>query len=162
MTYKKIRKNPAQFLSLTGFEITIFDELVKDFEVEFNEYITHFTFEGKPRQRIYSRRKNSTLAGIDQMLLFILIYLKTNPLQEHHAAFFGMTQPKANMLIHILIPLLRKTLKRIKQLPQRDASRLEEVLKNQPNVLLDGTERPIQKPSDREIADEHYSGKKNS
>ncbi|HEY5536127.1 MAG TPA: transposase family protein [Ignavibacteria bacterium] len=34
--------------------------------------------------------------------MFLLIYLKTNPLQEHHAASFGITQPQANILIHLL------------------------------------------------------------
>jgi hypothetical protein len=42
----------------------------------------------------------------------LLIYFKTNPLQEHYAASFGIIQPKANILIHLLSDLLRKALKR--------------------------------------------------
>ncbi|KAA6324104.1 hypothetical protein EZS27_026532 [termite gut metagenome] len=66
------------------------------------------------------------------------------------------------MFIHLFIPLLQKTLKRLGELPARKASEVEELLKNYDDVLLDGTERPIQKPSDNERADEYYSGKKNS
>ncbi|KAA6304191.1 hypothetical protein EZS27_044165, partial [termite gut metagenome] len=62
------------------------------------------------------------------------------------AASFGMTQPKANMYIHLFIPLLEKTLKRLGELPTRKASLVAELVKNYSNVLLDGTERPIQRP----------------
>jgi hypothetical protein len=40
-----------------------------------------FTLEGKPRQnRTYSLYKNSILPTMEDKLLFILNYLKTNPL----------------------------------------------------------------------------------
>ena len=162
MNYNKIRNNQGQFLSLTGFSVENFDLLSQDFSVDFQEYVTSYTYYGKPRLRLYKPRKPSILPSIEEKLFFILIFLKTNPLQEHHAANFGITQPKANMLIHLLLPLLRKTLRRLGELPERKASRLLEILKEQTDVLLDGTERPIQRPSDYELADEHYSGKKNS
>jgi len=73
-----------------------------------------------------------------------------------------MTQPQADMLIHLLVPLLRKTLRRLGALPERKASRLSGILKGAADVLLDGTERPIQRPADYEMADDHYSGKQNS
>ena len=162
LNYKKIRNNPSQFLSLTGLSVEEFDLLSQDFSVEFQEYVTCYTYYGKPRLRLYKPRKTSTLPSIEEKLFFILIFLKTNPLQEHHASNFGITQPKANMLIHLLLPLLRKTLRHLGELPERKASRLLEILKEQTDVLLDGTERPIQRPSDYELADEHYSGKKNA
>jgi len=40
--------------------------------------------------------------------MFLLINLKTNPLQEHHAASFGITQSKAHILIHLLSCLLKR------------------------------------------------------
>jgi hypothetical protein len=162
LKYRKIRRNPAQFVSLTGLTIVEFDALVKDFEVDVKEYLSRFTFEGKPRIRVYKPRKTSVLPTTKDKLFFTLIFMKNNPLQESHAAMFEMTQPKANMLIHTLVPLLRKTLKRLEELPERRASRISYLLENQPDVLLDGIERPIQRPSDYELADEHYSGKKNS
>jgi hypothetical protein len=55
--------------------------------------------------------------------------MKTNPLQEHHAANFGITQPKANMYIRLFIPLLQKTLKRLEKLSAREALQGKEPLK---------------------------------
>jgi hypothetical protein len=147
---------------LTGLTVAQFDALAQDFEVDVIDHLSRFTFEGKPRIRVHKPRKTSTLPTIKDKLFFTLIFMKNNPLQECHAAMFSMSQPQANMLIHTFVPLLRKTLKRLGELPERRASRLGYLLENQSDVLLDGTERPIQRPSDHEVADEHYSGKKNS
>ncbi len=48
----KVRRNPVQFLSLTGFNPDEFDELALEFRNEWEQYSNHFTLEGKPRQRI--------------------------------------------------------------------------------------------------------------
>lgn len=162
MDYNKIKNNELQFRSLTGLSTVEFEELSVDFSIDFEEFISRYTFEGKERVRVYKPRKTSSLPTIDDKLLFLLIFMKTNPLQEHHAASFGITQPKANMYLHLLIPLLRKTLNRLGELPQRNSSHLRAILKDNQDVLLDGTERPIQKPSDYQTADQYYSGKKNS
>jgi len=159
---EKIRKNPAQFLSLTGFTTEEFDELALEFRVEWEEYSSHFTIEGKPRRRMALPRKTSVLPGFHDKLLFILVYLKTFPLQELQAATFSMTQPQANMWIHLLGPILRKTLKRLKEIPERDSQKLELLLKDCPDVLLDGVERSIQRPLDSERQEACYSGKKNA
>jgi len=94
--------------------------------------------------------------------LFILVYLKTFPLQELQAATFSMTQPQANFWIHLLSPVLRKTLKRLKELPGRNNQKLELLLKDCPDVLLDGVERNIQRPLNSELQQDCYSGKKNA
>jgi hypothetical protein len=71
-----------------------------------------------------------------------------------------MTQPKANMLIHRLSDILRKTLKRLGELPYRNEYHLGHLLKSCQHVLLDGAERPIVCPKDAERQKTHYSGKK--
>ena len=158
----KLRKNPAQLLSLTGFTTEEFDELALEFRIEWDQYSDHFTLDGKPRQRTALPRKTSVLPGYQDKLLFILVYLKTFPLQELQAATFSMTQPQANFWIHLLSPVLRKTLKRLKELPGRDNQKLELLLKDCPDVLLDGVERNIQRPVDQEQQQDCYSGRKNS
>ena len=48
-------------------------------------------------------------------------------------------------------------------LPERKIGTVEELLELFPGVkdlFIDGTERPIQRPKDREKQKEHYSGKK--
>ena len=162
MKYSKIIENELQFRSLTGLSSSEFASLSSDFRVEFEEFISKYTFEGKERLRRYKPREISSLPMIEDKLFFTLVFMKTNPLQEHYAACFGITQPKANMFIHLFIPLLRKTLSRLGELPKRNPYQLEQLLKNYDDILLDGTERPIQRPLDYQTADEHYSGKKNS
>jgi hypothetical protein len=158
----KVRKNPVQFLSLTGFSPDEFDELSLEFRNEWEEYSKHFTLEGKPRQRIALPQGKSILPGVQDKLLFILVYLKTFPLQELQAATFSMNQPQANFWIHLLSPILGKTLKRLKEIPERNNQKLDQLLKDCPDVLLDGVERSIQRPLNPEQQQDCYSGKKNS
>ncbi len=56
MKYRKIKRNPQQFLSLTGLEIAEFEALSKEFEVDLNNYLSKFTFLGKERIRVYKPR----------------------------------------------------------------------------------------------------------
>jgi hypothetical protein len=70
-----------------------FNDLLPNFKVEWDDYIDCFTLEGKLRLRRSYARVDSILPKIADKLMFLLIYLKTNPLQEHHAASFGITQP---------------------------------------------------------------------
>ena len=59
-----------------------------------------------------------------------------------------MTQPQANRWIHLLSDILRRTLKTLGELPDRNSKRLIHILQGCEEVLLDGTERPIQRPLD--------------
>jgi len=92
-------------------------------------------------------------------LLFILVYLKTFSLRELQAITLSMTLPQANFWIHLLSPILLKTLKRLKELPERNNQKLELLLKGCSGVLLDGVERNIRQPLGPEQQDASYSGK---
>ena len=83
-------------------------------------------------------------------------------MQEYHGATFGMTQPQCNEWIHLLSEILVKTLKSIGELPDRNSQRMQYVLQSCQDVLLDGTERPIQRPQAEDRQKSCYSGKKNS
>jgi hypothetical protein len=100
---------------LTGLSPAEFEELSADFSFELEAYMSEYTFEGKERVRLYKPRKRSSLPTVEDKLFFILVFMKTNPLQEHHAASFGMTQPKANVhpFIHTLTSENAKTFRRI-------------------------------------------------
>ena len=64
--------------------------------------------------------------------------------------------------IHLLSDILRRTLKTLGELPDRNSKRLIHILQGCEEVLLDGTERPIQRPLDEDRQSACYSGKKNS
>ena len=162
MKYDKLKKNPQQFLSLTGFSIEDFESFLPAFKYQWDEYFSRFTLNGKERQRASYNRKNSQLPLIEDKLLFILSYLKNNPLQEYHGATYNMTQPQCNEWIHRLADILFKTLKSLSELPDRNPLRIKDLLEQCENVLLDGVERPIERPQDSDRQKSCYSGKKNS
>jgi len=162
MKYDKVKKNPVQLLSLTGFTVEEFESLLLTFKYEWDAYYSHYTLKGKVRERISYGRKTGLLPMISDKLLFLLSYLKNNPLQEYHGATFGMTQPQCNAWIHLLSGILVKTLKTLGELPDRNSLRMQRVLSECKDVLLDGTERPIQRPVDSDRQKSCYSGKKNA
>jgi len=160
--YDKVKKNQAQILSLTGFTVEEFESLLPTFKLKWEEYYSHFTLKGKVRERISYGRRTGVLPMVSDKLLFLLSYLKTNPLQEYHGATFGMTQPQCNRWIHLLSDILVKTLKTLGELPDRNSLRMQRVLQGCKVILLDGTERPIQRPGDWDRQKSCYSGKKNA
>jgi hypothetical protein len=161
-TYQNLKRKEAQFQSVTGLSLTCFDALFLYFEVQWAKYIFRYTIAGKERirpQRVY---KNKVFEDVQSMLVFILYYLKNNCLQESQAAMFGMNQPQANIWIHLLKNILLETLKSCHCLPCRDFESLQKFLAEGQDVFIDGSERPIPRPSDDDLQKEYYSGKKNA
>lgn len=156
MDYEKIRLNTAQFLSLTSLSIDEFDELLLLFSLEWDTFINKKTLNGKVRLRKYRPRQREVLADTAHKLFFILTYFKHNSVQEMLAASFGLTQDMCNKWIHILSPLVEKSLKKYQA--SRNSAALEEKLCESDTYLIDATERPIERPkTDQET---YYSGKK--
>jgi hypothetical protein len=160
--YEKYAQKPTEFLSLTGYTRTEFDDLLPQFDIHFKERMKAYCLDGKSRgKRKYSDYKNSPLPTIADKLFFILNYLKTHNLQMVQGTYFGISQPKANQWIHTLHPVLNQTLATLGELPARYMEAMEF---DEEDILYfhDGTERPIQRPTDEHVQKEFYSGKKNS
>jgi hypothetical protein len=88
--------------------------------------------------------------------------LKTYPLQEVIAYSFGITQGTANTLIHQLSHILKVTFSALGYVPARiteDIIKRLQLEETQP-YAIDGTERPIVRPSNNEVQEMFYSGKK--
>ncbi len=73
-----------------------------------------------------------------------------------------MGQPQAHEWIHRLTNILNQALGEEQHLPERNPRQLSEVLAacEELEFLIDGTERPINRPQDSAKRKEHYSGKK--
>ena len=165
MTYDELSKNERDFLAMTGYTVEEFSELLIYFEEIFVKYMNEYTLDGFRREnRRYTNYKNCPLPTIEDKLLFILVYLKTNPLQTYHARMFGMTQPKANRWIHTLHTVLNLTLAHIEELPARPGEEVEVFSSmGEENIYWhDGTERTINRPQDSQEQKEYQSGKKKS
>ena len=91
----------------------------------------------------------------------VLVYFRLYLTQEVLGFLFGFGQPQANDWIHWLTPILNAALGDEMQLPARQPADLEQVLKACPELqfILDGTERPIQRPKDPQRRKDFYSGR---
>lgn len=137
-----------------------FEELSEFFEQTWQQYIRQYTLEGKPRKRRTGVRNDTVLRTAEERLLFILYHLKGNCIQQLIGITFEMTQAQVSLRIKLLSKLLRDTLERQGFLPKRKVEQLKKVLEKESTILLDATEREIQRPADKDVQKEYYSGKK--
>lgn len=162
--YQAYSEKPNEFLALTGYTIEEFEALLPYFAHSFEDRMRHYRLDGKPRgKRPYVAYRNSPLPTPEDKLFFILSYLKTNNLQTVQGALFGLSQPKANLWIHCLHPVLNQALQAAGELPVRQMT--DVAFAHEEEVALyfhDGTERPIPRPTDATEQRDFYSGKKNS
>src|SRR6476660_1442136 len=116
----------------------------------------------QPRKRQKGGGRKPLLLSDADRLLFILFYFKVYPLQAVQAFFYSISQVQACEWIHRLTPTLNQALGFEKQLPARKAADVTQVLRLCPGLefIIDGTERPIQRPKDKARQKEYYSGKK--
>lgn len=159
--YKQYAEKATDFLALTGYTHPEFEALLPRFCRRFHAWMSRHRLDGHPRgKRQYSDYTNSPLATMEDKLLFILHYLKSNNLQTVQGALFGMSQPKANMWIHCLHPILNRTLADAGELPARQRADVAFDAQEDTLYFHDGTERPIQRPGDPDQQRAYYSGKK--
>lgn len=163
MNYLALREKPRQFLALTSLEVAEFEELLTDFAPAWERYHRWHTLEGKVRQfAAHRERPNAVLAGSDVKLFFLLTYLKSNSLQQHQAASFGISQARVSQLATVLLAVLNQVLARRGLLPVRDGEQLAQRLADHPEPVFayDGVERGIPRNRDYEGQSEEYSAKK--
>ena len=90
---------------MTGLTEAEFMALLPHFEQAFVVSMQDRTIDGQPRtSRRYSTYATCPLPTTADKLLFILTYLKQNPIQEVQGQLFGMSQSNANKWIHLLPP----------------------------------------------------------
>ena len=163
LNYARLAQRPISFQNLTGLKATAFARLVVAFAYAYEDALDAADAKRQqPRQRRRGGGRKATLLTIEDRLLFILFYFKFYPTQEALGFFFGLSQGQANQWIHRLTPVLKQALGYEKQLPARQPAGVEQILVTCSGLefIIDGTERPIQRPKDRERQREVYSGKK--
>jgi hypothetical protein len=164
INYKTLSSQPRPFLALTGLTTAEFRDLLPAFERAYDRaYPPDRTGTGQPRQRWPGGGRHGALPGGEDKLLFVLVYLKTYPLQVVLGQLFGISTSQANYWLHHLLPVLRSALDDLGVLPERDGGRLGRRLAEPQAVrvvIIDGTERRRQRPKKAEKQALHYSGKK--
>jgi hypothetical protein len=164
LTYAILQDRPREFLAATGLTYDEFARVLPAFAAAYTVlYPPDKTWAGKVRQRQSGGGAKGILSQMEDKLLFILIYQKTNPLQTMHGLQFDLSQPQTHYWIHHLLPVLQHALATLGVAPERDASRVATsplALEGAPDGVLDGTERRRQRPTDAAQQKELYSGKK--
>jgi hypothetical protein len=115
------------------------------------------------RQRALGGGRKATLKTMEEKLLYILLYCKCYPTFDLLSVLFNFDRSCAHDWVHRLLPILETTLGEKQVLPIRKLSSMAEFIERFPEVkevIIDGTERPVQRPKDPERQTEHYSGKK--
>ena len=94
--------------------------------------------------------------------MFILFYFRQYPTQEVQGFLFGLGQPQANRWVHRLTTVLNQALGEEQHLPERNPRQLEEVLAAcvELEFIIDGTERPINRPQEPVKRKEHGAWEK--
>jgi hypothetical protein len=164
VTYTELRSDRKRLLALTGLTLPEFELLLPAFARAYESlYPPNRTLTGRPRQRSPGAGRTAVLAGPEQKLLFLLVYLKTYPLQVVLAELFGLSPARVNHWLHRLLPVLREALDDLGVLPERDPQAFARTPTPPPERtrrIIDGTERRRQRPKNPEKQRAHYSGRK--
>ena len=164
VNYKTLSTQPRPFLAMTGLTLAEFRDLLVAFETAYEQaHPADQTAAGQPRQRYPGGGRPSALPSGADKLLFVLVYLKTYPLQVVLGQLFSISTSQANYWLHHLLPVLRSALDDLGVLPERDGQRLARRAgqpKGSQALIIDGSERRRERPKQAEKQALHYSGKK--
>jgi hypothetical protein len=129
LRFADLQTRPTEILDLTSLTLAEFQPLVPPFEAAFQAHMTDWRLDGQPRTaRRYTTYQNCPLPTPEDRLLFILVYLKTYPLQVVQGRLFGMGQSKAHQWIHVLLVVLHATRRLQGDAPTRSLTALAQRL----------------------------------
>jgi Helix-turn-helix of DDE superfamily endonuclease len=121
-SYEAVTQRAGSLQAMTGLTQQEFEALLPHFEHALVAYLQDRTIDGQPRtSRRYSTYDNCPLPTTADKQLFILTYVKQNPIQAVQGQLFGMSQSNANKWIHLLHAVLHYALAHQKLLPARNA-----------------------------------------
>jgi hypothetical protein len=120
-----LQTRPTAVLELTSLTLEAFQQVVPPFAAAFQAHMAAWRLDGQPRTaRRYTTYQNCPLPTPEDRLLFLLVYLKTYPLQVVQGRLFGMGQSKAHQWIHVLLVALQATRRALGDTPTRSVTEL--------------------------------------
>lgn len=159
MNLERILSSERTTQAVLGVSRREFEALAPGMEQGYLEHLA-----AKPgRERSVGAGPKGKLHNGRLKLLFILFYLKVYPTFDLISVFFDIDRGQCCRWMHALRPILEKQLDRRLVLPKRKINSVEEFFHHFPGVrevLVDATERPIQRPGKASTNRKHYSGKK--
>ena len=127
--FADMQSRPTEFLDFTSLTLEEFQILIPPFEAAFQAHRAAWRFDGTPRTaRRFTVDKHCPLPTPEDRLFFLLTSLKTSTLQVVQGRLFGMLQGKANLWIHVLLPVLLAALRPLGDAPTRSLAALAQRL----------------------------------
>lgn len=153
---RRLLKDDRLIRAITGISGKEFRQLLPDFTKEFQRA-------DKKSRKHPTKGVKHTLENDEARLIFTLFYIKCYPTFDLAGVMYGVDRAQPCRWAATLTEVLEKAMKRKLVLPARKIKDLKELIELIPEikeVLVDGTERPIQRPKNPKKQKEKYSGKK--
>lgn len=161
MRYEYLSQHPCVFKSMTGLTVAEFDQMAVEVE-PFYVATEQERLRRPNRIRAVGAGHPFTLDYRDSLLL-ATIWLRQYPTGEVLGYFFGVSEPTARRTVARMLPALEQAGRATFRWPSREQGRsLPEILEDCPElaVVIDTFEQRVRRPTDKQKANEHYSGKK--
>jgi hypothetical protein len=158
LNIERALKQDRLLRAMTGLNRKAFDALLPTFSVIYDRQVLQ-----QPRQRAIGGGRKARLRNSPDKLFYILLYFKCYPTFDLAGMLFDIDRAQAHYWVHRLQPILEAALGEKMALPERKLTSIEEFVarfRGLERVLIDGTERPIQRPKNPEQQKLNYSGKK--
>ena len=160
MQLQKVLKNSRLTHALTGLNEEEFSSLL----VTFSQVLLEARQSGKRKRKVGGGANgNFNIKSAQSKLFYILFYAKVYPTFDLAAFVFDSSKSCTHRWMHESLPLLEKSLGRKVLLPERRITTAEaffEAFPDMKEIIIDGMERPTQRPSNNKTQRKHYSGKK--
>ena len=160
---EKILKNERLLHALTGLGAKEFAALVPDFEKQLVKVTKDRYTQDPKRERKPGGGRKGFLKTPAEKLFFILFYYKCYPTYDIAGFVFGANRSSCCKRQFFLSGILETALGKKLVLPKRQIRSVKEFFNAFPEakeIFIDGTERPIQRPKNKEKQKANYSGKK--
>lgn len=147
---------------MTGLSLKEFDELLDEVVPKFGE-AEQVRLSRANRKRAIGGGRQFEMSAREQILMTV-VWLRQYPTHEVLGYLFGVSDSTPSRYIKRVLPLLEATGQDGMRMPRtgRNGRPLENLLAAIPElaVLIDSFEQRVQRPHERQEADEYYSGKK--
>ncbi|NEQ25467.1 MAG: transposase [Microcoleus sp. SIO2G3] len=158
LNIERVLKQDRLLRAMSGLNRKAFDELLPAFSTVYEQSLV------KPaRARAIGGGRKAQLATVSEKLFYILFYFKCYPTFDLAGVLFEIDRAQAHHWMHRLQPILEQALGEKLALPERKLTSIESFIERFPDVervMIDGTERPMQRPQALEQQKLNYSGKK--
>lgn len=178
--YKKLKRNPKQFLAFTGMHLHTFEDLLPQFEHTFLQ-LEQQRKAKTVRSQVDRQRQlgggNAFQNNLPNRLLMLLVYYRLYLTQEFMTLFFKAANRSLisrnitlmRCVFEIVLPTPERARERLLSLAKAEGERrkkrigtIEEFREAYPELsfIIDGVEQPKRKPKEKQKRKSDYSGKK--